>query len=57
MTFCLHSCLRYPVSKSHIFCIVFSCHLQPVCKYDIFLHNLINSTILGKKKLNKERVF
>ena len=49
MTACLHSFLRNPVNKSHLSCIVLSCHLWPVWKYDIFPLYLINSTIVGKK--------
>ena len=33
-------------------CSVVYCHLWPVCFYLIFLHYLINGTIVGKKLLN-----
>jgi hypothetical protein len=38
-------------------CAVLYCHLWPVWLYHIFIHYLINSTILGKKLLNIKCVF
>jgi hypothetical protein len=57
MSVCLYSSLSYPTCKSHISYALFCFHMWPVWLYYIFLHYLINSSILGKELLNTKRMF
>ena len=53
---CLYSCFIYAALKSHLFCAALYCHLWRIWLY-VFLHYLINSTILRKRLLIIKCVF
>jgi hypothetical protein len=54
---CLYPYIRYPASRSRLFCAIFYCHLWPVRLYHIVPHCLINRTVVERNIFEHEMCF